>query len=55
MCKHNMNLRMALCGKIKTECILSVYIEVLNLGAIIRPRDNHEAKVSRVTCFSYRK
>ena len=50
-----MNLRTALCGKLKTECVLSIYVEVLNLGAIIRPRDNHEAKVSRVTRFSYRR
>lgn len=50
-----MNLGTALCGKLKTECVPSVYVEVLNLGAIIRPGDNHEAEVSRVTRFSYRK
>lgn len=55
VCKHNMNLRTTLCGMLKTECVLSIYVQVLNLGGNIRPRDNHEAKVSRVTCFSYRR
>lgn len=50
-----MNLRTTLCGMLKTECVLSIYVQVLNLGGNIRPRDNHEAKVSRVTCFSYRR
>lgn len=47
-----MNLGTALCGKLKTECVLSVYVEVLNLGTIIKPRDNHKAELSRVTRFS---